>query len=127
MSTPSSQGSSVSFGGTSLGRVTNFSVQPGTAALTDITSRASPVVGTGDKTRVLREYTCVSVDMGAVEISLWGCPPFTQHEIGDRRSLSVTFDGGGLAADAILESFDVKGSVGQFLVGTAKFRMVGTQ
>lgn len=126
MPTPSSQGSTVSFKGGSLGRLTNFSVQPGTAALTDVTNCLSTVVGSGNETRVRREYECLAVDSGAVEITLWGCPPYTRDEVGSRGSLSVTFDGGSLSAEAILEAFDVKGSVGQFLVGTARFRMIGT-
>lgn len=122
---PSSQGSSVSFEGTALGRLTQWKFEPGTATFQDCTSQESYVVGTGDEARVVKDYTCTAIEPGTVEVSLFGCPPYVRNDCGKKGTLAVTFEGGGLSEVAYLERFDVTGNVGAFLVGTARFRVTG--
>lgn len=126
MSTPSSQGSSVAFNGVMLGRVTNWKASSSTAQFEEYTNVASPVRGTGANARVVKQYLCTSIEPGSVDVQLYGCPPYTDAMIGESGTVSVTFSGGGLSFNAYLEMFDVTGSVGEFLVGTARFRFSGS-
>lgn len=123
MPTPSSQGSSVSFDGQYLGRLTRFRVSPGAARFVESTSVNNTRQGSGYRTRVVATYDCVAIDPGTVEVTLYGCPPFTKEMIGHLGSLSTSWSGGGLSSQAYLESFDVTGQVGEFLVGQASFRL----
>jgi hypothetical protein len=123
--TPTSQGSTVSFGGAPIGRLTSFRVSPGTAQFEDVTSVGSDVIGSGWDARVLREIACTGIEPGGLDINLFGCPPFLNTDIGLVRTLEVSFPEGGFEFMAHLETFEVTGSVGQFLTGSARFRIAG--
>jgi len=125
MPTPSSQGSTCSFNGQSLGTMTRFRVSPGAAVFAEKTNITSEVVGSASNARIVRTYDCVAIDPGTVEVTLYGCPPYTNAEIGSRGTVSVRFAGGSLSRTAYLETFDVTGSVGEFLVGQAVFKLTG--
>lgn len=125
MPTPTSQGSTVTFGGTPIGRLTSFRITPATAVIEDVTNVGSDVIGSGNTARVLREIACTGIEPGGVDITLFGCPPFLSENTGIEGLLLVAFVGGGFAGYAILESFEVTGNVGQFLTGTARFRFMG--
>lgn len=125
MPTPSSHGSSCSFNGLALGRVTRFRVSPGSAVFVEKTNITSEVVGYGANSRIVKTYDCVAIDPGTVEVTLFGCPPYANEDIGTRGTVSVSFEGGSLSRPAYLESFDVTGSVGEFLVGQAVFKLTG--
>jgi hypothetical protein len=115
----------VSFGGTPIGRLTGFRVSPGNAVFEDVTNVGSDVVGTGASARVLREIACTGIEPGSVDINLFGCPPYLTADIGMSGPLAVTFAEGSFAFQAHLETFEVTGSVGQFLTGSARFRIAG--
>lgn len=123
MPTPTSQGATVSWGGSAIGLLTNVRFNSSQAQFENITNQGSPVVGAGDNLRVRREYDCIEVDPGSVDISLFGVPPYSLDDSGERQSLVVTLDGGSFTRDAFLESFEASASVGAFLVGTARFRL----
>lgn len=125
MPTPTSQGSTVTFDGVTIGRLTSFRVTPATAQFEDVTNVGSDILGSGETARVLREIACTGVEPGGVDITLFGCPPFLSTATGHQAYLLVTFDGGGFENYAILESFEVTGNVGQFLTGAARFRFMG--
>jgi hypothetical protein len=125
VSTPTSQGAAVSFGGTPIGLLTGFRVSPGTAVFEDVTNVGSDVIGTGWDARVLREIACTGIEPGTVEVNLFGCPPYLVTHIGLSGSLVISFAEGGFEFQAYLETFDVTGSVGQFLTGSARFRIAG--
>jgi hypothetical protein len=125
MPTPSSQGSTVSFDGTPIGRLTGFRVSPGTAQFEDVTNVGSDVIGSGWDARVLREIACTGIEPGTVEVNLFGCPPFVNEDTGLVGTLVVSFPEGGFECMAHLETFEVTGSVGQFLTGSARFRIAG--
>lgn len=124
--TPTSQGSTVSFGGQALGKLTNWKLAPGSAQFEEYTNVGSTVLGTGQDARVVKQYLCTAIDPGGVDVTLFGCPPYTIGGIGSRGTLAVTFTGGSLSLEAYLETFDVTGQVGEFLVGTARFKFSGT-
>jgi hypothetical protein len=58
-------------------------------------------------------------------VRLLGCPPYGVEDIGSRGTLTVTFDGGSISWHAILLSFEVEGSVGDLLRGSAEFAFTG--
>jgi len=122
---PSSQGSTVSFGGIPMGRLTSWRIVAGNARFQEVTSLVSPVVGMGGDARVVAQWDCTSIDPGGVDIQVRDCPPFITNEIGSRGTVVVTFATGSVALDAFLETFDVSGNVGEFLRGTARFRFSG--
>jgi hypothetical protein len=123
---PSSQGSIVTFDGAQLGRLTDFQAIAGTARFEEVTNVLSRVVGTGDAARVVSQYECLGIDPGGANITMRDVPPYILDDIGARGTLTVSMSGGTLVADAFLETFDVAGSVGEFLRGTARFRFSGT-
>lgn len=125
MPTPSSQGSTVTFNGSPIGSLTSFRVLPATAVFEDVTNVGSDVVGTSWNARVLREIACVAIEPGGVDINLYGCPPFIAEDVGLSATLEVVMETGTIANYAFLERFEVTGSVGQFLTGTATFRFAG--
>jgi hypothetical protein len=89
------------------------------------TNITSEVVGYGPNARIVKVYDCIAIDPGTVEVTLYGCPPYVNADIGFRSSVSVFGDGVSLTKPAYLESFDVTGSVGEFLVGQAVFKLTG--
>jgi hypothetical protein len=127
MPAPVSQGSTVSFAGTPIGELVGWNLVPATAVTTEITSTDSVYRGSGGLSRVVKEYDCTTVDPGTVSVRLLGCPPYQVEDIGLRGTLVVDFDGGALSAEAILMDFEVEGSVGDLLRGTAKFQFTGAE
>jgi hypothetical protein len=122
---PTSHGSSVSFSGENIGYLTGWRVAPATAQFEESTHIGSTVWGTGAAARVLREYTCSAVEPGGADVTLFGCPPFLVTDTGSQGTLAILFDGGSFSIDAFLESYEVTASVGEMLVGTARFRFSG--
>jgi hypothetical protein len=105
--------------------MTRFRISPGAAVFAEKTNITSEVVGSGANARIVKTYDCVAIDPGTVEVTLYGCPPYTNAQIGSRGTVSVSFEGGSLSKPAYLETFDVTGSVGEFLVGQAVFKLTG--
>lgn len=123
---PSSQGSTVIFDGDQLGKLTGWSLEAGKAITADITTADSERFGSAGDTRILRQLDCVGIEPGKFTVRLFGCPPYTVSQIGSKGGLSVTFSGGGITAEAILDGFNVDGAVGELLVGQATFILTGT-
>lgn len=120
-----SQGSSVSFGGGALGSLVGWQVSLAQASTTDATGTGATIYGNGEDTRLVKQVECTAIDPGTVSVRLLGCPPYTNEDIGTKATLSVDFDGGGISWEAILLSFEVEGSVGELLRGTATFQFTG--
>lgn len=127
MPTPSSQGSTVSFAGSSIGNLTGFRFAHGSAVYQEVTNVTSPVVGTSTNSRIVKQYDCIAIEPGTCEVSLYGAPSglAAQNQKGLRGSLVVSFAGSSYTMEAFLDSFEVAGNVGEFLNGTARFRITG--
>ncbi len=125
MPTPSSQGSSVTWKGVPIGRLTSFQSSAGTAVYEEVTGVESPVIGTGNNARVIKQYTCTAVEPGTLDIGVYGAPPFILDDRGSSGTVVASWDGGGFTVDAILDDFNISGRVGEFLTGTARFRFSG--
>lgn len=120
-----SQGSTVSFDGNPIGSLVGFTAAPAQAVTTEATTVAATIYGTGFDSRVVKKLECTAIDPGTVSVRLLGCPPYSVSDIGTKAPLVVNFDGGGLEWEAILMSFEVEGSVGELLRGTATFQFTG--
>ena len=125
MPTPTSQGSICIWNAATLGTVTRFRASPGAAVFVEKTNINSAVVGAGDGSRIVKTYDCIAIDPGTIDVTLWGCPPYSLVDISVRATASFTFSGGSIVLPAYLESFEVVGQVGQFLVGQAVFKLTG--
>lgn len=125
MPTPSSHPATVAWKGQSIGRLTRVRVSPGSAVYSEITGINSGLVGTGANTRIVKAYDCVAIEPGSVEVSLYGCPPYADISIGEFGIVSVYMDGVSITREAALDSFEVTGQVGEFLVGQATFKFTG--
>lgn len=119
----SSQGSAVIWNYVTLGYLTGFTCSPASAVFAEKTNVTSSVQGTGNNSRVVKQYDCIAIDPGSVTVSMYGVPPYVVADTGLKGPLQVAFSGGSLSADAYLERFEVTGSVGEFLTGQAVFRI----
>jgi hypothetical protein len=119
------QGSTVSFNGDVIGSILNWVTRPASASTTDTTGVDNAIWGSGDQSRLLKTVACTTVDPGTASVRLLGCPPYAVEDIGKTGTLAVTFDGGSVSWDAILLSFEIEGSVGDLLRGSAEFAFTG--
>lgn len=120
-----SQGSTVAFNGSNLGELLEFRLSPGAAQLSDATGVSGSTYGSGSELRLIKQVDCTTVDPGSVSVRLLGCPPYTDDDIGSRGTLAVSFTGGSFSMEAILTNFEVEGSVGDLLRGSAEFSFTG--
>ena len=120
----SSQGSYVTWNGSTIGSVTRWRASSRTAVYDEKTHVGSEVVGTGSNARVVKSYDCVAVEPGSVEVGLYGCP-LSFASVGQRATVAIVAAVGSVSGTAFLDSFEVTGQVGAFLTGTATFRFSG--
>ena len=120
----SSQGSYVTWNGSTIGSVTRWRASSATAVYAEKTHIGSQVVGSGSNARVVKSYDVVAIEPGTVEVGLYGCP-LSFASIGQRATVSVVAAAGSVSGQAFLDSFEVTGQVGAFLTGTATFRFSG--
>jgi hypothetical protein len=121
----SSQGSTVSFDGANIGHLLGWTVVPGRAVVQDVSSAQSLYVGHGEQKRLVRQVECLAVEPGRATYTLLGTPPHMKGDIGKKATLSIDWDGNYLTAEAFLEEFEVTGSVGELLKGSATFILTG--
>jgi hypothetical protein len=119
----SSQGAYVTFDGVPIGNLTGFQASPSSAVFAEKTNVTSQVVGGGDNSRIVKEYDCVAIEPGSIRVSLYGCPASSPTDTGHRATLVLSSDAISISQDAYLETYDVTGAVGQYLVGNATFRL----
>lgn len=119
-----SQGSTVSFGG-SITSLLSIRSSGGSAGTYDVTSYDSVIVGSGDNSRIRREFDVTGIDPGTVTVSVLGASPYGRDDIGMRAALTVTHDGSSLSGDAFLISFDIDAQVGELLKASMTFQFSG--
>lgn len=124
---PSSQGSTVSFDGVPIGRLTNWRFTPATARCEEIVHVGCRVVGIGDNARVVGQRICLGIDPGGADIAMRNVPPWIGDDVGKLGTLTITCAAGSASWQAYLETFDAAGSVGEWLRGTARFQFSGGQ
>lgn len=121
---PSSQGSTVSFGGSELGSLIAIRVTGASASGTDVTTMESSTTGTGSGSFIARQLDVVAVDPGSVSVTFFGAGP--SAAVGEKGELSVSVAGSTvLSGEAFLSSYDVEASVGELVRGSATFQLTG--
>lgn len=121
----SSQGSTVSFDGGSLGSLLSINVQAQASSPVDVTYVGSTVVGSGVDARMVREVTVLAVEPTTVEVSFFGASGYTVTSPGTRGELVIT-GGVSLSATAILTGWGESAAVGEHVKGSAMFVLTGT-
>jgi len=123
----SAQGTTATWGGVNIGRLTGITVRAGKASLVDITSAASTVIGTGWTSRVVREVAVGSIEPATVSLTLYsGSWAVSQNDRGDVRSLIVQGEWGNYYGDAILMDYSVVGRTGEFVTINVDFIFTGS-
>ena len=122
---PTSQGSTVSFNGTAIGRLRSWQVTPRSASFENVTGQSATKLGDGDQSRIVQEMACLTVEPGTAQVTLFGMPPFSPETVGSKGMLTVTFTTGSVSLPAILEDYSGSGQVGQWIDGSASFRFTG--
>lgn len=115
-----SQGSTVSFDGSSLGSLVAIRATSPTASGEDITTMESAM----DGGLVVRELDALSLEPGSLVVTFLGPPATTA--IGSKGELSVEIGGDiVLSGEAFLARYEVEAAVGDVVRSSATFQLTG--
>lgn len=117
--------STVSFAGTPLGQLVQFTAGGGSAVTGDVTGVDAQISGVGANSRLMKQVDALAIEPGTADVRLLGMPSFSPLQIGQKGSLAITTPGGTRVGEAILMSYEVEGSVGDLLRGSATFQFTG--
>ena len=120
----SSQGSSVSFNGGSLGSLLSIDVKGQASSPVDYTHRGSAVIGAGAIARTVRQVTVCSIEPTTVEVSFYGASGYGATSPGSQGTLTIS-GSVSLSAEAILPGWGETASVGDYVKGSASFTLTG--
>lgn len=120
----SSQGSSVSFNGGSLGSLLSIDVKSQASSPVDVTHTGSTVVGVGAASRIIRQFTVLAVEPTTVEVSFYGASGYGATSPGSQGTLTIS-GGVALSANAILTGWGETATVGEYVKGSASFLLTG--
>lgn len=121
----SAQGTQVMWGGRMIGRLTSVKAQQSAGGEFDCTGIASPVVGSGDNTRVVRQVNPTVIEPAVATLELLGGTQFSRGDIGRTANLVVFTPGGTLSGAAYLADFSADAVTGEKLKSTATFKFTG--
>lgn len=120
------QGTTVSWGGDNLGMLTSVQVRAGRSQLVDVTSVNATVLGTGEKSRVLREVQVASVEPASVSLTAYSTGiAVGTNDRGDTRMLDIQGDGWFYNGNAILMDYNLVANVGGFVTISMEFQFTG--
>jgi len=123
---PSSQGAVLSFNGQVLGVLQNANPTFAVGNKHEVTNVRSPVVGSGQNARVLRQYNVTSIEPGTITARFLGSPDLARNDIGKPGVLSFTWgSGASLSGQAFLEALDAEFAKGELIVWAAVFQFSG--
>lgn len=116
-----SQGSTVSFGGSPLGSLVTIRATGPTATGEDVTTLESAM----DGVLIVRESDVFSLEPGSLVVTFLGPP--TTTAVGAKGELVVTIGGDVvLSGEAFLSRYEVEASVGDVVRSSASFQLTGT-
>lgn len=121
----SSHGTSVIFGGRTIGFLTGFDTEAKAGDVQEVTHVDSPVFGVGANARVLRQYDCTSIEPPTLSFTFWGPASFAPEDAGLKAQIVFDSPGSVIFGEAILMSFAHAGRAGQWSTGTATFQLTG--
>lgn len=122
-SVPSAQGTTITFGGVSIGLLRGFDSSHQAGQLVDVTNVNSATYGAGGTTRLVREYDCTSIEPARLSCSFYGAAAFGDEDLGYVALLEFDSPEESYAAYAMLTEYTHSGSVGEFATGTASFQL----
>ena len=121
---PSAQGSTVSFDGGELGSLLSIRVNGPSVSGTDVTSLESPIAGSGAGAVMSRELDVLAIDPGSVSVTFFGAG--LPADAGEKGELEVVVAGSTvLSGEAYLASYEIEATVGDFVRGSATFQLTG--
>lgn len=122
---PSAQGTTITFGGVSIGLLRGFDSSHQAGQLVDVTNVGSAIYGTGADTRLVRQYDCTSIEPARLSCSFYGAGGFSDADLGIVDVLEFSSPQESYSASAMLVEFTYSGSAGEFATGTASFQLTG--
>lgn len=122
---PDSQGAVLSFKGTTLGVLQNAAQAFKAGNVHEVTSMRSEVLGDGPYARVVRQYNVTSIEPGTFTARFIGLPNALRNDIGSPGTLTFTWRGQSISAQAFLEALDQEQQRGELVQWAATFRFSG--
>ena len=122
---PDSHGATLSFNGVTLGYVQNVTPSFSAGTVHDMTSKRSPVLGTGSSARIQKQVSCTSVEPGTFNCKFWGAPTLTIGQVGQIGTLSFVGGGSSMSMQAFLSELQSEHVVGQPAQWSATFSFTG--
>ena len=126
MSVPDAQGATIVFDGVTLGICQGVTPSFRAGAVHEVTGIRSPVIGTGQNARVLKQYTCTSIEPGTFTARFLGSSSLTRADIGRPGVLRFTdANGASLAYQAFLVDLNPDWQRGELVQWAAVFQVSG--
>lgn len=123
---PDSQGATISFRGVNLGVFVGFTPQFNAGNVHEVTSMRSPVVGSGQNARVLKQYNCTSIEPGTITARFIGSPDLSRDDMGGPGTLTVSWAGGkSLSGQAFCVDVNADFARGELIQWAAVFQFSG--
>jgi hypothetical protein len=123
---PSSQGAVLSFRGQVLGVLQNANPTFAVGNKHEVTSMRSPVIGSGQNARVIKQYNVTSIEPGTITARFLGSPDLARNDIGGPGVISFSWGSGAtLSGQAFLETLDFEFAKGELIVWAAVFQFSG--
>ena len=122
---PDSHGATLFFNGVQLGVLQGVVPAFAAGGVQEVTSTRSPVVGSGQNARVLKQYNCTSIEPGTMQCSFLGAADLARNDVGGPGMLVFSWPGGQISGQAFCSELQADWTVGQIRQWTATFRFTG--
>lgn len=123
---PDSQGATLVFRGVTLGVLQTATPSFSAGNVSEVTSMRSPVVGSGQNARVLRQYNVTSIEPGTITARFLGSPGLARNDLGGPGILAFSWPSGGtLSGQAFLQQLDAEFAKGELIQWAAVFQFSG--
>lgn len=122
---PDAQGATVTFDGKTLGVLRSLSPVFSAGTVHEVTSHASPLTGSGQNARLLKQYNCTSIEPGTLQCRFLGTPDLARNDIGGPQMLSFSWSGGTVSGQAICTELQAEIAYGDLVQWAATFQFTG--
>jgi len=122
---PDAQGATITFDGVTLGVCQGVTPSFRAGTVHEVTGTRSPVIGTGQNARVIKQYTCTSVEPGTFTARFLGAPDLGRSDVGRPGVLRFTSPAGSYSFQAFLIDLQPDWQRGEFVQWAAVFQISG--
>lgn len=122
---PDSQGATLYFNGIQLGVLQGTSPAFAAGGVQEVTSMRSPVLGSGQSARVLKQYNCTSIEPGTMQCKFLGSADLARNDVGGPGTLVFSWPDGQISGQAFCSDLQAEFTVGQLRQWTATFQFTG--